>query len=381
MRATRQKDEGDQTPNGTQKRPRNANKQWATDIDDNGVSAERHVAIWLASTSQNERLANYHRWTIGHDKKDYLADQCHQYLVEKGCDSRRQVKGVLLKINHIVDTFNRASMLGRGINGNAEEAEGSNLASQRNNICPFYEILAPVLVNRPPTAEHNSSPTLHRSLDSPNPERAASRARVQRQNENLDDEPFNDDDDADEDDQGAMNVDIRDNGPRRQDGHVSDDADLEMDDVSAVNDRGNELARQKEKNDERRHIEKLVMLRRHHVNLMKYKREKLGFAHRKMDLQERNTKAKERKVELMDYKAKTKELIVKLEERNTKAKERIAESQERRAKTKERILEIQIYQAKMRRWYNQMDLFIKSGKNWEEASALTGPEPDSIFNI
>lgn len=255
------------------------------------------------------------------------------------------------------------------------------MVAQRNNICPLYEILAPVLVNRPPTAEHSSSPSLHRSLDPPNPERAASRARVQRQNESLEDEPFNDDDDADEDDRGAMNVDIRDNGPRGQDGHFSDDADLEMDDVTAVNDRGNELARQKERNDERRHIEKLVMLRRHHVNLMKYKREKLGFAHRKMDLQERNTRAKERKVELMDYKAKTKELIVKLEERNTKAKERIAESQERRVKAKERILEIQIYQAKMRRWYNQMDLFIKSGKNWEEASALTGPEPDSIFNI
>ncbi|KIR25929.1 hypothetical protein I309_05255 [Cryptococcus deuterogattii LA55] len=367
MPATSQKEEGDQTPNGTQKRPRNANKQWATDIDDNGVSAERHVAIWLASTSQNERLANYHRWTIGHEKKDYLANQCHQYLIEKGCDSRRQVKGVFLKINHIVDTFNRASMLGSGINGNAEEAEGSNLASQRNNICPFYEILAPVLVNRPPTAEHNSSPTLHRSLDPPNPERAASRAGVQRQNENLEDEPFNDDDDADEDDQGAMNVNIRDNGPRRQDGHVSDGADLEMDDVNAVNDRRNELARQKERNDDRRHLEKLVMLRRQHVNLMKYKREKLGFAHRKMDLQERNTKAKERNVELLEYKAKTKEFMVELQERKTKAKER--------------MVELQIYEAKMRRWYNKMDLFIKCGKNWEEASALTGPEPDSIFNI
>lgn len=197
------------------------------------------------------------------------------------------------QINHIVDTFNWASMLGSGINDNAEEAEGSNLAcefestfgmvspsiislidvmvAQRNNTCPFYEILAPVLVNQPPMAEHNSSPTLHRSLDPPNPERAASRVRVQRQNENLEDEPFNDDDDADEDDQGAMNVDIRD-GPRRQDGHVSDDADLEMDDVNEVNDRRNELARQKKRNDERRHKEKLAMLRRQHVNLMKYKR-------------------------------------------------------------------------------------------------------------
>lgn len=262
-----------------------------------------------------------------------------------------------------------------GDDGNAEEAEWSNLAcefestfgmvslsimslidvmvAQRNNTCPFYGILAPVLVNQAPMAEHNSSPTLHRSLDPPNPERAASRVRVQRQNENLEDKPFNDDDDTDEDDQGAMNVDIRDNGPRRQDGHVSDDADLEMDDVNAVNDRRNELARQKERNDERRHIEKLVMLRRQHVNLMKYKREKLGFVHRKMDLHESNTKAKERKVELMDYKAKT----------------------------KERIVELQIYEAKMRRWYNKMDLFIKSGKNWEDVSALTGPEPDSIFNI
>lgn len=101
MPPTRQNEEGDQTPNGTQKRPRNANKQWATDIDDNGVSAERHVAMWLASTNQNERLANYHRWTIGHEKKDYLANQCHQYLIEKGCDSRRQVKGVFLKVNRV----------------------------------------------------------------------------------------------------------------------------------------------------------------------------------------------------------------------------------------------------------------------------------------
>lgn len=85
-----------------------------------------------------------------------------------------------------------------------------------------------------------------------------------------------------------MNVDIRDNGPRRQDGHLSGDADSEMDDVNSVNDTRNELARQKERNDERRHKEKLVMLRRPHVNLMKYKREILGFAHRKMDLQERN---------------------------------------------------------------------------------------------
>lgn len=69
MPPTRQNEEVEHTPNGTQKRPRNANKQWATDIDDNGVSAEMHVAKWLVSINQNERLANYHRWTIGNEKK------------------------------------------------------------------------------------------------------------------------------------------------------------------------------------------------------------------------------------------------------------------------------------------------------------------------
>lgn len=121
MPPTRQNEEVEHTPNGTQKRPRNANKQWATDIDDNGVSAEMHVAKWLVSINQNERLANYHRWTIGNEKKDYLANQCHQYLIEKGCDSRRQVKGVFLKVNrvaffhipYVADTENRSITLSK----------------------------------------------------------------------------------------------------------------------------------------------------------------------------------------------------------------------------------------------------------------------------
>ncbi|OXG83074.1 hypothetical protein C348_02717 [Cryptococcus neoformans Gb118] len=349
MPPTRQNEEVEHTPNGTQKRPRNANKQWATDIDDNGVSAEMHVAKWLVSINQNERLANYHRWTIGNEKKDYLANQCHQYLIEKGCDSRRQVKGVFLKINHIVEAFNKASMLGTGIGGNAEEANGPNLLSQRNKICPFYEILAPVIVNRPFMAEHSSHSTLHRSLDLPEPDHAALQARIQRLNEDPEDKLFdNDADGDDDDDQGAVNVNIRDNGPWRQGGHV-EDADWETDDgLDAADDRLNELARQQERNDDRRHLQKLAMRKKEHVDVMTYKEKKLAFAHRELELQERKAKSRERVIEI----------------------------QERKVKAKERMVEIQEYEAKMKRWYNKMDLLIKSGRKWEEACDMTGPEPE-----
>lgn len=258
-------------------------------------------------------------------------------------------------------------MLGTGIGGNAEEANGPNLlcelkvlwqtslsimsligvmAAQRNKICPFYEILAPVIVNRPFMAEHNS----YSSLGLPDPDRAALQARIQRLNEDPEDELFdNDADGDDDDDQGAFNVNIRDNnGPRRQSGHV-EDADWETDDgLVAADDRLNGLARQQERNDDRRHLQKLAMRKKEHVDVMSYKEKKLAFAHRELELQERKAKSRERVIEI----------------------------QERKVKAKERMVEIQEYEAKMKRWYNKMDLLIKSGRKWEEACDMTGPEPE-----
>lgn len=224
------------------------------------------------------------------------------------------------------------------------------MVAQRNKICPFYEILAPVIVNRPFMAEHNSYSTLHPSLGLPDPDRAALQARIQRLNEDPEDEQFDSDADGDDDDdEGAINVNTRDNGPRRQGGHVAEDADWETDDgLDEADGRLDELARRHERNDERRHLQKLAMRKKQHVDVMSYKEEKLAFARRMLGFQEKKAKAKERVMEI----------------------------QERKVKAKERMVEIQEYEAKMKRWYNKMDLLIKSGKKWEEACAMTGPEPE-----
>lgn len=99
MPPKRQNENENQASEATQKKQRNSNKQWATDTNSDGVSAEEHVAVWLSTIPENGRLPNFHNWKTGHEKKDFWSRKCLQYLTDNGCDSRRQFQSVALKVN------------------------------------------------------------------------------------------------------------------------------------------------------------------------------------------------------------------------------------------------------------------------------------------
>lgn len=64
MPPKRQNENENQASEATQKKQRNSNKQWATDTNSDGVSAEEHVAVWLSTIPENGRLPNFHNWKL-----------------------------------------------------------------------------------------------------------------------------------------------------------------------------------------------------------------------------------------------------------------------------------------------------------------------------
>ncbi|AAW46761.2 hypothetical protein CNM02130 [Cryptococcus deneoformans JEC21] len=241
------------------------------------------------------------------------------------------------------------------------EIDDESLLAQRKKVCPFYEILLPVLGDRASVTAHHASSTLHASLNRPDRDLAALDGLIERQRgemaaDDSEDELSGEDgglfgdgageaseteSEADAPIIAAIRRESRSSSQPARSSSVlgsvstpiraqtqSQTASIRSSRAKAVSadDKMDELVMRQEGNDDRRHQELLAIQERKISVQEKHHADMVNIAQENMTIARENAATEKMKM--------------------------LAES-----------------------WNRKMEMLMRSGKSWEEAKVMVGPEP------